>query len=634
MLRLSIEPSACLIPMPKPPQQRSRRTAFVSLAFAVLPALILGFVGVSYLRHEKAIAEKELNNSAQSFAAKITKRLRDGYSEYLDSTEVRNRMVSLKSLRQFEMTTDPPTEADLEAWQSYQNFVLSGTADSMNTLRTQLPSFRNARTPAGLPLYPIAQLQLARFAMQSGDTKTGIGTIRALLESTVISQPSPVSELILARVSDLAEAADCREEVEFDKWVSIFSAKTETRKILQRNRDYLDRFGSEYPWFEDESRRFFPAMQAGGMVVVLSKTELEELAGSALSDILPIGRSYRYPLAFRLQLAGESITPSPLNQPGVRQNWFAENGIDPISHNQSGPDLILTEMGTPFTLRITSADYKGFQNSMRKRTVQQGSFLAFVMACLGFGVWKTWRTLEMQRTLTERQSNLISSISHELRSPVSGIRLLAEKLAGTKSKDDDREKYSLLIAKESGRLSALIENILDAGQIADGRKIYQFEWTNLSELARDTVERVRPLAESESRRITYQPDDAKVEISAEVDPVAVQQALTNLIDNALKFSGPGKGITVTLESLSDSDSVRLAVADEGIGIEEADQSKIFDLFYRAGTELQRETTGTGLGLHLVQHIVQSHGGTITVQSKPGEGSTFEIIIPRKRSSTE
>lgn len=620
--------------MPKPPQQRSRRTAFVSLALAVLPALILGFVGVSYLRHEKAIAEKELNNSAQSFASEITKRLRDGYSAYLDSTEVRNRMVSLKSVRQFEMTTDPPTEADLEAWQSYQNLVLSGTAESMNTLRTQLPSLRNARTPAGLPLYPIAQLQLARFAVQSGDTKTGIETMRALLESTVISQPSPISEMILARVSDLAEAADCREEVEFDKWVSIFSAKTETRKILYRNRDYLDRFDSEYPWFEDQGRRLLPAMQADGMAVVLSKSELEELAGSALSDILPIGGSYRYPLAFRLQLAGEAITPSPLNQPEVRQGWFAEQGFDPISHNQSGPDLVLTETGIPFTLRITSADYKGFQNSMRRRTVQQGSFLAFVMACLGFGVWKTWRTLEMQRTLTERQSNLISSISHELRSPVAGIRLLAEKLAGTKNKDDDREKYSLLIAKESGRLSALIENILDAGQIADGRKIYQFEWTNLSELARDTVERMRPLAESESRRITYQPDDAKVEISAEVDPVAVQQALTNLIDNALKFSGPGKGITVTLESLSDSDSVRLEVADEGIGIEETDQSKIFDLFYRAGTELQRETTGTGLGLHLVQHIVQSHGGTITVQSKPGEGSTFEIIIPRKRSSTE
>ncbi len=612
--------------MPNPPNHQPRRQAAISLALATLPAVILGIVGVSYLRYEAAIAEKDLQSSAERFAQSVSQRLRWAYEDYLLSETVVSRTVKPESIQQLLVPGLQASKIDREVYEKFQTLI-QNPAVKAKTIAGQLPGLREIKTPAGLPLYPIAQLRAAKAYLKEDDTESGSAMLRDLLESLVNSHTSIISESLLSRVSEIAKERNLESEIELSVWSTRFEAKTTTREILSRNRDYLKSFGSQYTWFEDRGNHYvrIPASTSG--LVILSKVELEDLAGTALADTLKNRDLYRYPLAFRLMFEKEVIVPAPLNDKSNRQAEFEERGFDVIAHNQSGSELVSIGTGTPFDIRVFAANYEDFEKAVRTRVFQQGTFLALVLCCLGFGVWRTWRTLESQRALAERQSNLISSISHELRSPVAGIRLMSERLSNEGSNEKIRGKYSRLIEKESSRLGALIENILDAGRITDGKKLYQFEWTDLNGLVSDTVERMRPLAANDDKQIDLlisSPD-----ISAKVDPVAIQQALGNLIDNALKFSGTEAVITISLDEDGESGTVSLTVADKGVGIAEEEQSKIFNLFYRAGSELQRETTGTGLGLHLVQHIIKSHGGTIEVESTPGEGSTFSVHLPRE-----
>ena len=152
---------------------------------------------------------------------------------------------------------------------------------------------------------------------------------------------------------------------------------------------------------------------------------------------------------------------------------------------------------------------------------------------------------------------------------------------------------------------------------------------DLAALVADTVRVMEPLAQEKG--ITLKQDLAAAE--ATVDADAIQQALVNLLDNAIKFSPPGTAITTTLAIDEERRTWRLSVRDEGPGIPKDELGRIFERFYRPGDELRRETQGTGIGLSLVKSIAEAHGGAVTVASEPGRGSTFTLVIPMVSSSS-
>ncbi|HTV43660.1 MAG TPA: HAMP domain-containing sensor histidine kinase [Candidatus Sulfotelmatobacter sp.] len=253
------------------------------------------------------------------------------------------------------------------------------------------------------------------------------------------------------------------------------------------------------------------------------------------------------------------------------------------------------------------------------------------------GLVAAWRAFYRQQRLNEMKINFVSSVSHELRAPIASVRLMAENLERGKIPETPRQnEYFRFIVQECRRLSSLIENVLDFSRIEQGRKQYEFEPTNLVALVQTTVQLLEPYAAEKGVRLEIA-GAGVANIELEADGRAIQQALVNLIDNAIKHSPKGEIVTMGIEwrkgdaiNASAPVAVLLFVTDHGPGIPTEEHEKIFERFYRRGSELRRETQGVGIGLSVVQHIVEAHGGRVRVESAPGQGSRFTIELPLRK----
>ena len=246
--------------------------------------------------------------------------------------------------------------------------------------------------------------------------------------------------------------------------------------------------------------------------------------------------------------------------------------------------------------------------------------LSFLLAG---GIFLTYRNVNKEMALARLKSDFVSNVSHELRTPLALIRLYAETLElGRLTSPDKHQEYYCIIRKESERLTALINNILDFSRIEAGRKEYDFRQTDMCELVRNTLESYR--YQIEQNGFTFEEKIGEVP-PLKVDREAMARSLVNLVNNALKYSQDRKYIGVNL--YRENGSVKLEVIDHGIGIPTNEQHKIFEKFYRVGDPLVHNTKGSGLGLSLVQHIARAHGGEIAVDSAPGAGSKFTLTLP-------
>jgi len=253
--------------------------------------------------------------------------------------------------------------------------------------------------------------------------------------------------------------------------------------------------------------------------------------------------------------------------------------------------------------------------------------LSLVLAC---GIVLTYRNVFKEMALARLKSDFVSNVSHELRTPLSLIRLYAETLEmGRLTSPEKYQEYYCIIRKESERLTALINNILDFSRIEAGRKEYDFRETDLRELVHNTLDSYRYQIEQHGFAYEEKIDEVP---PLRVDREAMARSLVNLVNNALKYSQDRKFIGVNL--YRDNGSVKLEVVDHGIGIPPQEQSKIFEKFYRVGDPLVHNTKGSGLGLSLVRHIAQAHGGEVLVDSSPGQGSKFTITLPVNQAANK
>ena len=267
----------------------------------------------------------------------------------------------------------------------------------------------------------------------------------------------------------------------------------------------------------------------------------------------------------------------------------------------------------------TSADAIG------RRFVQQSFLILGALSLLMIGgLVLTYRSVSKEVALARLKSDFVSNVSHELRTPLALIRLYAETLElGRITAQEKKEEYYRIIRKESERLTALINNILDFSRIEAGRKEYDFRETDIAELVRNTLDAYRFQIEQQGFAFEQSIDPSIPRVR--VDREAIARALVNLVNNALKYSTNEKFIGVRLYRADGA--LKLEVVDRGIGITRREQAKIFEKFYRTGDALVHNTKGSGLGLSLVRHITQAHGGDVQVESTPGKGSKFTVSLP-------
>jgi len=240
------------------------------------------------------------------------------------------------------------------------------------------------------------------------------------------------------------------------------------------------------------------------------------------------------------------------------------------------------------------------------------------------GMWLTYRNVSRELALAKLKSDFVSNVSHELRTPLALIRLYAETLElGRVTTSVKQHEYHEIIRKESERLTALINNILDFSRIEAGKKEYTFRETDVADLVRSTLESYRFEIEQNGFQLEEKIEDNLPPL--QVDREAIARSLLNLVNNAVKYSNSVKYLGVNL--YRQNGSVNLEVIDHGIGIPTNEQGKIFEKFYRACDPLVHNTKGSGLGLSLVRHIVEAHGGEVGVESSPGQGSKFTITLP-------
>lgn len=339
-------------------------------------------------------------------------------------------------------------------------------------------------------------------------------------------------------------------------------------------------------------------------------------AGSASSSVwVPYGRELWLVTVTRPQ------PPLPALAISVSAAKVVPPGVKLLSRSANGDAL-----GEAFPgLRVEWSDNRFAKNGSGSLPIALWmAALTLVLGVAAFGGYLLLRDVNRDVRMNEVRSQFVASVSHELKTPLTAIRMFAETVAMGRTRDPQtNSEYLETIVSECERLARLVDNVLDFSKIEQGKKIYRFRPTRLEQVADSAARAMQfPLAQ-QGFRLRVSVEGEMPELQADSD--AMEQAILNLLTNAMKYSGDAREIEMRLSARNGA--AVIAVADHGLGISPEEQQRIFEKFYRAPSHESRLIAGTGLGLTLVAHIASAHGGRVEVESVLGSGSTFSILIP-------
>jgi len=297
--------------------------------------------------------------------------------------------------------------------------------------------------------------------------------------------------------------------------------------------------------------------------------------------------------------------------------------ISPLNMNPLTTVRELNPLISGWSLIIEQRDPKALNRTLNRQKWMYAIAIVSLIGGMILGILLILRDISREQKLAELRSDFVSNVTHELKTPLTSIRMYAETmLMGRIKKHNVQKEYLSVIVHESERLTRLINTVLDFSKIEQNEKRYTMEKIDLSQVVEHGLS-----------AIAYYLKEQGFTVSTEIRPGlritgdrdALEQALLNLVSNSMKYSGDRKKIMVRLYKAGSS--VHLEVEDRGFGIPEEKQAFVFDKYYRAHQRHKKQREGSGLGLTVVKHIVEAHGGQIELKSKVDEGSTFRIILP-------
>jgi signal transduction histidine kinase len=315
-------------------------------------------------------------------------------------------------------------------------------------------------------------------------------------------------------------------------------------------------------------------------------------------------------------LLDDSARPVALSHPGFRTAWKRP--------------FVATEIGETlphWEVALYLLDPAKLTRSARTVKVTLGAVIALLVLAIGIGSWLIVADLNRELTLARQKTDFVSNVSHELKTPLTSIRMFSELLAEGRVNDPVKQRsYLSIITAETARLSRLINNVLDFARIERGEKKYHFQTCDLNNLLRDTAETYRPHLEANGFQFDYQLPESALIVNGDRDALA--QVIVNLLSNAEKYCDSRKEISVHLEQQTNPlPHVELKVLDRGLGVPGGSEEKIFEQFYRAHDSLSSGIQGSGLGLTLARQIARAHGGEVVYEPREGGGSCFTLRLP-------
>lgn len=402
--------------------------------------------------------------------------------------------------------------------------------------------------------------------------------------------------------------------IEFDKGQFITAGENEKFKnLIKENRVLLNRLfwyrSSDfmkieplYSFSKEELQLMF--VLSDGKICLFSVDKREFIEATISSKIQSVARD-QFIVSILDSISGERIYQTSSIEP---DRQFIKKNLWLIPGYQLGIQLKAQ----------TVADI------VKKRT-SSNLIMFFVFTVLMIAVaFFAYRNIKKEIELAQIKSDFVSNVSHELRTPLALISMFAETLEMGRAKTEEKKnEYYKIISREAGRLSSIVNKILSFSQIEAGKRNYHFKNFVLNDLLQKIYDTYKFHLSNKGFHFTLSQPDYQVIICG--DEEALSEAVINLIDNAVKYSGDIKSVALRLQKKNDSAFIE--VEDKGIGIAKEEQGKIFEKFYRASKGLVHDTKGTGLGLSLVKHITEAHKGRIEIESQPGEGSLFRLFLP-------
>jgi signal transduction histidine kinase len=315
-------------------------------------------------------------------------------------------------------------------------------------------------------------------------------------------------------------------------------------------------------------------------------------------------------------LLDDSARPVALSHSGFRTAWKRP--------------FVATEIGETlphWEVALYLLDPAKLTRSAHTLKLTLGAVIALLVLAIGIGSWLIVTDLNRQLTLARQKTDFVSNVSHELKTPLTSIRMFSELLAEGRVNDPVKQRsYLSIITAETARLSRLINNVLDFARIERGEKKYHFQTCDLNNLLRDTAETYRPHLEANGFQFDCELPDSPLLVNGDRD--ALSQIIVNLLSNAEKYSDSRKEVTVRLEQQTHPlPHVELKVLDRGLGVPDGSEEKIFEQFYRAHDSLSNGIQGSGLGLTLARQIARAHGGEVVYETREGGGSCFTLRLP-------
>jgi signal transduction histidine kinase len=280
--------------------------------------------------------------------------------------------------------------------------------------------------------------------------------------------------------------------------------------------------------------------------------------------------------------------------------------------------------GLPWPVVVTNRDTTAELEEFGERRRLLLGALGLLALVVGAGTYSVARAYAREIAVMRLQSEFVSAVSHEFRTPLTSLRQLSETLnAGRPLADERRAAYYQALDRSTNRLQKLVEGLLDFGRMESGAMVYRKQDVDPAALVTTVVDEFRREAGDRERRIELNAAEGLPSIQA--DSEALARAIWNLLDNAEKYSPAGTTIRVDVER--EDDGIAIRVQDRGPGIPEAERRAILRKFVRGSAADATHIKGTGIGLAMVKHIVDAHRGSLRVQSAPGQGSTFSIVLP-------